>query len=159
MDRFKFLAQFGNPSVDNTEDWIPTIAAEAAAAVRTAGEVDAVRNSCTLVTALEVEIMTSQMGYIDNLQKYIVGAQVTPIKTEWVFEAESVNPQPQDFSLYVSVAYTEILPKELEASGYLSFALIKGNLFYPFEIKSGAVIGVAEIGAVTVAVIAGLMLV
>jgi len=83
---------------------------------------------------------------------------VTPITTEWVFEAESVNTQPQDFSLYVSVAYTEILPKELESSGYLSFALIKGNLFYPFEIKSGAVVGATETAAVAIAVVAGLML-
>ena len=40
--------------------------------------------------------------------------------------------------MYVSVAFSEILPKELEASGFVSFSLIKGNLFYPFEIKGGA---------------------
>ena len=104
--------------------------------------------------------MTSQLGYIDNLQNYVVGAQVTPITSEWVFEAESVNSQPQDFSLYVSIAYTEILPTELEASGYLSFALIKGNLFYPFEIKSGSVARFAEAAiAATSIIVAGIFLV
>ena len=38
------------------------------------------------------------------------------------------------------MAFTEILPKELEeASGIVSFSLIKGSLFYPFNIPGAAV--------------------
>jgi len=35
--------------------------------------------------------MTSQVGYIDNMQKYVVGAKVTPVTTEWLFEAEAIS--------------------------------------------------------------------
>lgn len=59
LERFKFLAIFGNPNVDYAGDWIPTVVTEAADAVNTAGQFNEARSSCTLVTALEVEIMTS----------------------------------------------------------------------------------------------------
>ena len=158
LERFKFVAIFGNPSVDYTEDWVETISADAAAAVSKPGVYDESRQSCTLTTALEVEIMTSQVGYIDNMQKYVVGAKMTPVTSEWQFEAESVTSAPQDFSLYVAVAYTEILPKELEASGYLSFSLIRGNLFYPFEIKGGASESIVASLSLAIALLASLTL-
>lgn len=104
--------------------------------------------------------MTSQIGYIDHMQKYVVGVQITPIASEWLYES-SVDGQadvPQDFSLYVAMAYSEILPKELEASGYLSFALIKGNLFYPFEIKGDATANVVASVTLTIVAFSALLL-
>ncbi len=92
------------------------------------------------------------------MQKYVVGIQITPITTEWLYESavQGNADTPQDFSLYVAVAYSEILPSELEASGFVSFALIKGNLFYPFEIKGAAVADVVASLALTVAAFAAL---
>ena len=58
--------------------------------------------------------------------------------------------EPQDFSLYISLTYTEILPKELEASGFVSFSLIRGSLFYPFDIPGGAAANFATQSAMAI---------
>ena len=54
---------FGNPNVDYTGDWISTIAEEADKQIKTAGEQNTARNSCKFVSALEVEVLTSLVGY------------------------------------------------------------------------------------------------
>lgn len=146
IDRFQFIAIFGNPSMDLKDDWIATISTEAAKALKTAGKYDAERKSCVFNAALDIEILTSRVGYQDHMQNYVVGARMTPITREWIFDdtlvakadGSGTEYKHQDFSLYVSIAFSEILPTELEASGFVSFSLIRGNLFYPFEIKGGA---------------------
>ena len=141
IERFQFIAIFGNPSINFNDDWIKAIYTDAEAALKKAGTYDADRKSCKLNAALDVEIITSRVGYQDHMQNYVVGARVQAIERELVFDEVKLangSIEPQEFSMYVSVAYSEILPKELEASGFVSFSLIKGNLFYPFEIKGHA---------------------
>lgn len=65
-ERFKWVAAFGNPNVNFVDDWIATIF-EASSDVAKAGTVDADRQSCRLVSAYEVEFLTSQLGYLDNV--------------------------------------------------------------------------------------------
>ena len=96
------------------------------------------------------------------MQNYVVGARVQAIERELVFEEikladGSGDLEPQEFSMYVSVAFSEILPKELEASGFVSFSLIKGNLFYPFEIKGHAMANMAYSALGAVAAIVALL--
>jgi len=133
------VAVFGNPNVDFTRDWIPTIVADASNAIKKPGSVDNILKSCTLVSALEVEVLTSEVGYVENLQKYVIGAKVTPVSQLWIFdEANAASATPQQFSLQVSIAFNEIKTKDLDRTNYVSFQGIKGNLFYPFNMKAGA---------------------
>ena len=88
------------------------------------------------------------------MQNYVVGVRLVPVEKEWVWE----ELPEQDFSLYVSLSFSEILPEELEASGFTSFALIKGSLFYPFEIKGGAVSGLTLGATSIIAAISALLL-
>jgi len=84
-DSFKFVAAFGNPNINFSGDWLATIVDETNSVTK-AGTTDASRQSCKLVSALEVEILTSQLGYIDSVQNYVVGARVKGIEKEWVFD-------------------------------------------------------------------------
>ena len=63
LERFQFIAIFGNPNLNAKGDWIKTIYSEAETALKTAGEYDAARKSCKMNAALDVEIITSRVGY------------------------------------------------------------------------------------------------
>jgi len=54
--------------------------------VKTAGTYDSDRKSCKLTTAMDIEIMTSKVGYINHMQNYVVGARAKAIEKEWIFE-------------------------------------------------------------------------
>ena len=149
LDRFQYVSIFGNPNISFNNDWKKPIIAEAAEGLKKAGTYDAERKACKLTAGLDVEIITSRVGYFDHMQNYVVGIRILPTERDWVF-AESSPDAPQEFSLYVSLAFIEILPKELESSGYSSFSLIKGNLFYPFEIPGGATANFAAQGAMAI---------
>jgi len=65
----------------------------------------------------------------------VVGAKVRGIEKDWVMNNDGSK---QDFSLQVSISYSQILPKEFESKDLVSFSAIKGTLFYLFNIKGGA---------------------
>ena len=110
------MAIFGNPNLNYEGDWIASIVDDAKTKLQEAGTKDDARQSCSLYAALEVEVLTSQVGYLDNLQNYVVGAKLTPIKKEWIFESEAGTASvQQSFPLHVSVTFSEVLPKEIEA--------------------------------------------
>ena len=154
LDRFKFISIFGNPNLNLKDDWLGTIFDDAASILKTAGTANDSNQSCEMATALDIEIMTSKVGYVGHTQNYVVGARAKPITKEWFFDDTldgNGNEIPQDFSLFVSLSFTEILPIDLEKSDLVSFNLIKGNLFYPFNIKGAATTNIAW-SAVTMAV-------
>lgn len=86
IERFQFIAIFGNPNLNAKGDWIQTIYSEAETALKAAGAYDADRKSCKMNAALDVEIITSRVGYQDHLQNYVVGARVKAIEREFVFD-------------------------------------------------------------------------
>lgn len=53
------------------------------------GYFDESRLSCTAILGLQVEIMTSKLGFEDSLQNYIVGARISGVEEDWVFDEES----------------------------------------------------------------------
>jgi hypothetical protein len=60
------VSPFGNPNINFNGDWLATIV-DNVNSVTNIGVLDATRQSCKLVAALEVEILTSQVGYVDNI--------------------------------------------------------------------------------------------
>ena len=79
LDRFKYVAIFGNPNINFKGDWITTILEDATTAIKTAGTVDNARKTCALTSALEIEIITSKVGYVDHMQNYVVGVRLVPV--------------------------------------------------------------------------------
>ena len=99
------------------------------------------------------------MGYTSKAQRYVVGVKVTPVTKEWLFESSlEADGVEQDFTVQVSINFSEIMPKEMDADEYVSFSLIKGSLFYPLNINNEAVFGQVANVALTVAVLGAMML-
>ena len=59
--------------------------------------------------------------------------------------------------MQVSVTFSEVLPKEIEAKEFVSFSLIKDTLFYPINIKGGAISGLAAGVVTTMAALVSLL--
>ena len=58
------------------------------------------------------------------------------IEHDWQFDP---SKESRTFSYYASVSYRQVLPESLEnAAGYATLDSIKGNLFYPLQVGSGA---------------------
>ena len=122
LDRFKYLGIFGNAQPGYGGDWVETVFS-ATEDLTEAGDYDVAKKTCkNFAASLEVEILTSQVGFKDQLQDYIVGARVKAVKHDWIFNPDpslvaphpAVNapagstpstPTPQTFSYYASVSY------------------------------------------------------
>ena len=133
---FQYLGIFGNAQTSHSQDWVDTIFVDTDK-LEDAGEYDSYKKSCKgFISSLEIEILTSQVGLLDQLQDYIVGARVTAVKHDWQYDPSKMK---QTFSYYASVSYRQVLPESLEtAAGYATLDSIKGNLFYPLQVGSGA---------------------
>jgi hypothetical protein len=62
---------------------------------------------------LNVEIIISELGFMNNPQSYIVGAIVTPVQQQWFFTAGG------SYNHYASVSFRKILPDELKTGNYV----------------------------------------
>ena len=65
LDRFQFVSIFGNPNINFSKDWVATIREEATDKLKEAGTMDG--NACTIYAGLEIEILTSQVGFRDHM--------------------------------------------------------------------------------------------
>lgn len=64
---FKYLGIFGNANVDYTQDWTSVLYDNMDQLTQpNTGTFDSDTNTCTTVTSLEVEIITSKVGFEDN---------------------------------------------------------------------------------------------
>ena len=126
---FKYLGIFGNAQTRNTQDWTETTFVNQGMLSQN-GQFDPYHKSCKgFASSIEVDILTAQVGYKDQLQDYIVGAKITPVEHVWHFDESKA---PQSFSYYASVSYRRVVHESLQTqTGYATMDSIKGNLFYP----------------------------
>ena len=116
INSFHFLGIFGNAQINYEQDWVQTVR-NSTDNLEVAGVYDETKKSCKQFTSsLEVEILTSKVGFEDELQDYIVGAKVTAVEHDWIYDP---TQSPQTFSYYASVSFREVLPDSYETqSGF-----------------------------------------
>ena len=137
LSNFKDLGIFGNAQTDHERDWVQTLGLEYAIGNLTeAGNYNEHKKSCQkFSSSLNVEILTSQVGFEDQFQDYIVGARVTSIKHEWIFDP---SVDSQTFTYYASVSFRRALTDDMKTeTGLSALDMIKGKLFYPLQVRSG----------------------
>ena len=68
---------------------------------------DATTNTCkNVVAGLEVKVFHSRMGFTANLQRYILGAEIKPIITDW----RHTGTGTATFSHKLGISFHEKLP-------------------------------------------------
>ena len=83
---FKAVGIFGNSNVDNNQDWVDAIVKDIDLI---SGTIDDARQSCYKTSSLTVEILFSKVGVLDDLQNYVVGAQISTSFSTWFYSANS----------------------------------------------------------------------
>ena len=126
-DRFKFVSQFGFSSPNNKKDWIKVIFPEAASLKRSDTNWDADKLTCTGPVGYNIKILYSVAGFTGDLQKYIVGVQISPIVDTFTFYnfAGDVS-KPEKFQHILNLSYQEILPQT-----YLDATKTETQFFMP----------------------------
>lgn len=106
MSNFHYLGIFGNANPEYKQDWVKVVFSDAEKEkLSEKGVYDEFTETCTKITSsLEVEILTSKLGYQDHLQDYIVGAKITAVDSTWIFDPTKEG-ETQTFSYYASVSY------------------------------------------------------
>lgn len=131
-DKFNYVAMLGNPSTLYTKDWVKVIKKPLSDP-----SWDDQTNTCTIEVGYNVKILTSVLGFENNLQKYVVGAVIEPITEKWTFFNSDPN-QAQSFSQVVFASFHEMLPQDLlnDRATESQFFLPKlpTDLFYPLNL-------------------------
>jgi len=110
QNNLNYVSRLGSANVLNSKDWIKILKPTAEKLAESTWD-DATK-TCTGIIGYNLVFLTSSLGFTHNLQKYIVGAEVQPIKTSWThFSADAATKQPFMHSVYLS--FHEMLPQEL----------------------------------------------
>lgn len=83
-----------------------------------------------------IEILTSSLGFENNLQKYIAGARITPIFDDWIYTGTGTDKVSFNHRVYIS--YQDIVPDELllaqQTESQFLMPKLPKDLFYPITI-------------------------
>ena len=77
---------FGNPDVNYGKDWRQVV--YQIEGLSQAGTFDLEKRQCTLTSTVHIELLTSQVGLINQLQEYIVGVKVQGVENIWTYSRE-----------------------------------------------------------------------
>ena len=103
------MAQFGSPSLTNSEDWIKIVPP-----TTTEKTWSDDNNACSGVVGYDVEFLYSLVGFEHQLQKYIVGAKIREIKEDWVYYyQDGTADTKQSFNHLLQISFHQVLPEAL----------------------------------------------
>ena len=130
VTNFKYISIFGNPDPDYDQDWRTVIFED----LDLTGTYDATKKACSVHNSLDIEVLTSQVGFMNNLQNYVVGARVKSVASEWTYQTNASYP------LFAGLSFREVTPDALRVRDSTLMSKIKGNLFYPLNINGASMI-------------------
>lgn len=88
FSQFTKFGRYGNAQTTQSTDWYDVITQS----VTTAPSYDSASSTCkNMITTIEYQIMISEIGYKDNMQKYIVSINANPIQQDVTFSGTSIN--------------------------------------------------------------------
>lgn len=83
-----------------------------------------------------IKIITSEIGYVNNLQRYVIGAKIEPIVDTWHWQSS----QAQKFQQVVHISEHKLLPEDLLNSHTSEWNFVMLSLppdvFYPLALDN-----------------------
>ena len=98
---------------------------------------------CEIWAAVHYKIVYAEMGFNENLQKYIVSIEKSASKLDWTFnrKTDTSDSGTQAFEVGVSFQFVKLEKSDLEGDTNVKETAwwhIDEDLFYAFATKSGA---------------------
>lgn len=99
FSQFTKFGRYGNAQTTQSSDWYDVITQS----VATAPSYDSATSTCkNMITTIQYEVMISEIGYKDKMQKYIIAINAKPIQQDVTFSGTSINiPYRVIFTNYV----------------------------------------------------------
>lgn len=128
------IGQFGNANVNYQKDWVTVIEQDLNYGTTS---YDSTKQSCTLITAVDVQILTSKVGFPDNQNAYVVSARKKGIASTIYYNSFLTS---QKIDLKVAFEFTQITESEASLSAYQSTSNFNwpADLFWPISVMSSA---------------------
>lgn len=139
------IGRYGNANVNYPSDWVTVIEQDLNYGTTT---YDSTAQSCTLITEVDVQMLTSNVGFPDNQHAYIVTARKKGIASTIYFNDFLLN---QRIDLKVSFEYTKVIESEASLSAYVSSSNYNWptDLFWAFgELNGSSGFGVSTLSAI-----------
>ena len=100
--------------------------------------------TCEIWAGVHYKIVYAEMGYNENLQKYIVSIEKSASKVDWTFnrKTDTSDSGTQSFEVGVSFQFVKLEKSDLEGDTNVKQTAwwhIDEDLFYAFATKSGAI--------------------
>lgn len=112
FNQFTRFGKYGDARVADSTDWVNVVTES----ITNAPSYDAATTTCkNMITGIQYEILVSQIGYSNNLQKYIVGINANLLQEDFKFPGAATNlPYKVIFTHYT------VLPEEIRGGEKLS---------------------------------------
>lgn len=99
-------------------------------------------NTCIIYANVVYKIYYAEMGFSENLQKYIVAVEKYSTPIDWIFNRKTtIDSEVQNFQVGVSFQYVKVVQADIDGdteSSTTSWWSLDEDLFYAFGSKSGA---------------------
>lgn len=149
------VGQFGNANVNYPKDWVTVIEQDLNYGTTS---YDSTKQSCTLITEVDFQVLTSKVGFPDNQNAYVVSARKKGIASTIYYNSFLTS---QRIDLKVAFEFTQITDSEGSLSAYQSTSNFNwpSDLFWPIsKLNSGSGFSVLSIVWTWTAVIAGIVI-
>ena len=151
LTNFTFLGIFGNADPEYTDDWIPVLKENLhGITIPSSGYFwDAESKTCNNMVGIQVRILASELGFVQNPQNYIVQAQMSGLYDKWTFTKEDTS-EGQEFTHYVAFNFVKVVAEEYESTGLGSGLLpsLPEDLFYPLSVSSGGIVSIIQLSTI-----------
>jgi hypothetical protein len=76
---------FGNPNVNYPDDWRQVVIDTEG--LGEPGYFDLASRKCTIISGVNIKVLTSQAGLINVKQDYVVGVKASGVYNTWVYDS------------------------------------------------------------------------
>lgn len=84
------------------QDFVPVFKPTADELKKDPVDWNASTRTCTMIGGYNIQVMTSVVGFENNLQKYVVGAKISPIKETWTYRQDGATKQSFSHLSFIS---------------------------------------------------------
>jgi hypothetical protein len=122
------IGRYGNADVNYPKDWITVLDVDMTLA---AGTYDSTAQSCKIITEIDVQILTSKVGFPDNQHAYVVTARKKAKERIIYFDSFKTK---QKIDLKVSFQYIRVTEDEASLSAFTESSNFEwpADLLWPF---------------------------
>jgi hypothetical protein len=133
LDSFARVGRYGNANYHYPSDWLTPINQD----MTISGVFNSTDQSCTYTSAVQVQILTSKVGFPNNQHAYVVSVRKKGIQSKIYYSDYKANSK---IDLKVSYEYVRVTEREASTDAYVLKVAFEwpSDILWPFGTLAGA---------------------